>query len=68
MVEKRLDIYSIIAEVVIFEVLKLASYSLARHSKLEHRVEEHIELLDEHILQLDEHIVKLDRHLNIHNS
>jgi len=44
--------------VLIFIILEI--YSLIRHARLEHNVEEHMIVLDEHIRRLDEHIVRLD--------
>jgi len=42
-------------------------YALLRHSRLEHRVEEHMEVLDAHIRKLDAHVLRVDSHLNTQN-
>ena len=54
-------------EIIVLFFIILEIYSLAHHVKLEHKVEEHMELLDKHIKQLDEHIVMLNRPSNKQN-
>lgn len=50
---------SLFLEIIVLIFIIIEIYSLVRHTKLEHRVEEHMELLDEHIKHLDEHCVML---------
>ena len=53
-------------ELTVLLFILIEIYSLVRHSKLDHSVEEHMESLDDHIRQLNKHILRLDEHLNIH--
>ncbi len=54
-------------EIIVITFIIIEIYSLMRHSRLEHRVEEHMEVLDAHIRKLDERLLRLDSHLNTHN-
>ena len=54
-------------EIIVITFIIIEIYSLMRHSRLEHRVEEHMEILDVHIRKLDERLLRLDNHLNTHN-
>jgi hypothetical protein len=53
---------NMLLEIIVLIFIIIEIYSLVRHTKLEHRVEEHMELLDEHIKHLDEHVKQLDEH------
>ena len=50
---------NMLLEIIVLILIIIEIYSLMRHTKLEHKVEEHMELLDKHMKQLDEHCVML---------
>jgi len=54
---------SALLEIIVLIAIIVEIYSLTRHAKLEHKVDEHMELLDRHMKQLDDHIATLERHL-----
>ena len=54
-------------EIIVLIFIIIEIYSLIRHSRLEHKVEEHMELLDAHIRTLDERLLRLNNHLNTDN-
>ena len=51
-------------EIIVLIAIIVEIYSLARHAKLEHKVDERMELLDESMKRLDERIARLNRHLD----
>lgn len=64
--------FSLLLETIVLSAITVELYSLARHVKIERKVEEHMELLDEHMELLDEHIkhlvAALDKHLSPNQS
>ena len=52
---------SSLLEIIVLAAIVTEIYSLARHAKLEHKIEEHMELLDEHMKRLDDHIAALNK-------
>lgn len=55
-------------EIVVLVVILAEIYALFRHAQLEHKVNEHMELLDEHIKQLEEHIDQANANLERTNQ
>ena len=54
-------------EIIVLIFIIIEIYALLRHSRLEHRVEEHMEVLDTHIRKLNAHLLMLDSHLSTQN-
>ena len=54
-------------EIIVLIFIIIEIYALLRQSRLEHRVEEHMEVLDTHIRKLDAHLLMLDSHLSTQN-
>ena len=50
--------------VIIVEILFLIR-SLVQHSKLESKIDDHINKLDDHINKLDDHVKRLDDHIKL---
>jgi len=58
---------NMLLEIIVLIFIIIEIYALLRHSRLEHRVEEHMEVLDAHIRKLDAHVLRVDSHLNTQN-
>lgn len=48
-------------EIIVLAAIVIEIYSLTRHAKLEHKIEERMELLDVHMKRLDDHIAALNK-------
>lgn len=65
-------------EILVLVAIGIEVFALYKHTKLENRVDEHIQntsdrllrsdevmkVLDEHVIKFDEHMVRLDEHMN----
>ena len=65
-------------EILVLVAIGIEVFALYKHTKLENRMEEHIQntcdrllrseevtkVMDEHMSKLDEHMVRLDEHMN----
>ena len=47
-------------EIIVLIAIAVEIYTLSHHAKLEHKIDQHLDILDKHMKQLDEHIAKLD--------